>query len=81
MCAALFQNFASLMKTVEKLVTKKFVLAKGQGARVELRRKSWLKQLRVAISTKASMPRELSPQNSRTNFVDLSEIQSFKEFL
>jgi hypothetical protein len=67
-------NYASLMKTVEKLVTKKFVLAKGQGARVELRTKSWLKQLRVAISTGASMPRGSSPQNSRTNFVDLPNI-------
>jgi hypothetical protein len=71
MCVALFQNSVSLMKTAKKLVTKKFVLAKGQGARVEIRRKSWLKKLRVAISTRASMPRGSSPQNSRTNFVDL----------
>jgi hypothetical protein len=37
---------------------------------VKTRRKSWLKQLRVAASTKASMPSGSSPQNSRTNFVD-----------
>jgi hypothetical protein len=47
------------------------VLIKGQGARVKIRRKSWLKQLRVAVSTKASMPSGSSPQNSKTNFVDL----------
>jgi hypothetical protein len=50
----------------------KIVLAKGQGARVEIRRKARLKQLRVAISTKASMPSWLSPQNSRTNFLDFA---------
>jgi hypothetical protein len=49
----------------------KNVLIKGQGARVKIRRKSWLKQLRVAVSTKASMPSGSSPQNFRTNFVDL----------
>jgi hypothetical protein len=30
------------------------------------RRKSWLKQLRVAVSTEASMPVGSSPQNSKT---------------
>jgi hypothetical protein len=48
------------------------LLKKRQGARAKTRRKSWLKQLRVAVSTKASMPSWSSPQNSRTNFVDLS---------
>jgi hypothetical protein len=51
---------------------------KGQGARVKIRRKSWLKQLKVAVSTKASMPSGSSPQNSRTNFVDLH--RSFYNF-
>jgi hypothetical protein len=40
---------------------------KGQGARMKIHRKSWLKQLKVAVSTKASMPSGSSPQNSRTN--------------
>jgi hypothetical protein len=51
---------------------------KGQGARVKIRRKSWLKQLKVVVSTKASMPSGSSPQNSRTNFVDLR--RSFYNF-
>jgi hypothetical protein len=54
-----------------KFVRNEYVLLKGQGARVKICRKSWLKQLRVAVSTKASMPSGSSPQNSRTNFVDL----------
>jgi hypothetical protein len=54
-----------------KVFRDKNILIKGQGARVEIRRKTWLKQLRVAISTKASMPSGSSPQNSRRNFVDL----------
>jgi hypothetical protein len=37
---------------------------KRQGARVKIRKQSWLKQLRVAISTRASVPSELSLQNS-----------------
>jgi hypothetical protein len=37
---------------------------KRQGDRVKIRKKSWLKQLRVAISTRANMPSVLSPQNS-----------------
>jgi hypothetical protein len=37
---------------------------KKQGARVKIHKQSWLKQLRVAISTRASVPSELSPQNS-----------------
>jgi hypothetical protein len=45
-----------------KVFHDKNVLIKGQGARVEIRRKSWLKQLRVAVSTKASMPSGSSPQ-------------------
>jgi hypothetical protein len=68
------------MKTAEEFFHEKIVLAKGLGARVEIRRKSWLKQRKVAISTRASMPRGSSPQNSRTNFVDLPNILSFKEF-
>jgi hypothetical protein len=70
MCVELFQNTFSLMKTTKK-IHEKIVLTKGQGAHVEIRRKSWLKQLRVAISTRARMPRGSSPQNSGTNFVDL----------
>jgi hypothetical protein len=55
-----------------------YVLLKGKGARVKICRKSWLKQLRVAVSTKASMPSGSSPQNPRTNFVDLRhDIWSF----
>jgi hypothetical protein len=54
-----------------KIFRDKYVRLKGQGARVKIRRKSWLKQLRVAVSTKASMPSGSSPQNSRTNSVDL----------
>jgi hypothetical protein len=38
---------------------------------MKIHRKSWLKQLSVLVSTKASMPYGSSPQNSRTNFVDL----------
>jgi hypothetical protein len=74
MCVALFQNSFFLMKTAEKFFHEKIVQAKGQGARVEIRRKSWLKQLKVAISTRASMTRGSSPQNLRTNFVDLPNI-------
>jgi 16S rRNA U1498 N3-methylase RsmE len=73
-CGIVPKKTFSLMKTAEKFFHKKIVLAKGQGARVEIRRKSWLKQLKVAISTRASMPRGSSPQNSRTNFVDLPNI-------
>jgi hypothetical protein len=46
---------------------------KGQGARSKNRRKSRLKQLRVAVSTGASLPVGSSPQNSKTNFVDLRD--------
>jgi hypothetical protein len=60
-----------LNENYRKVFYEKIVLAKGQGARVEICRKSWLKQLRVAISTRASVPIGSSPQNSRTNFVDL----------
>jgi hypothetical protein len=49
----------------------KYALLKGHGASVNIRRKPSLKQPRVAVLTKASMPSESSPQNSRTNFVDL----------
>jgi hypothetical protein len=62
------------MKTAEEFFHEKTVMAKGLGARVEIRRKSWLKQLEVAISTRASTPRGSSPQISRKNFVDLTNI-------
>jgi hypothetical protein len=39
-------------------------LSKGQGARVKIRKRAWLKQLKVAISTWESVPSEQSPQNS-----------------
>jgi hypothetical protein len=70
MSVALFQNLF-LNANCRKKFHDKIVLAKWQGARVEIRRKSRLKQLRVAISTSASMPSGSSPQNSRTNFADL----------
>jgi hypothetical protein len=55
-----------------KIFRDKNVLIKGQGACVKVhRKKSWLKQLRVAVSTEASMPSGSSPQNLRKNFVDL----------
>jgi hypothetical protein len=56
---------------IDENFSRKNVLIKGQGARVKIRRKSWLKQLRVAVSTKVSMPSRSSPQNSKSNFVDL----------
>jgi hypothetical protein len=49
------------------------VVRKGQGARAKNRRQSRLKQLRVAVSTGASLPIGSSPQNSKTNFVDLRD--------
>jgi hypothetical protein len=42
--------------------------------------KSWLKQLKVAISTGASLPDRSSPQNSKANFVDLRDVGSKKIF-
>jgi hypothetical protein len=70
-----------LNENYRKVFHEKFILAKGQGARAEICRKSWLKQLRVAISTRASVPTGSSPQNLRTNFVDLpNNTRSFKEF-
>jgi hypothetical protein len=46
---------------------------------VKVHRRSWLKQLRIAVSTVAIMPSGLSPQNSQTNFVDLHlSIRNFK---
>jgi hypothetical protein len=47
---------------------------KRQGARVKIHRKYWLKQLRVAVTTRASAPSGSSPQNSQANFVDLHHI-------
>jgi hypothetical protein len=56
-----------------------YVSLKRQRARMRIRRKSWLKQLRVAISTRESVPSGSSPQNSQTNFVDLlHSINNFK---
>jgi hypothetical protein len=54
-----------------KIVRDEYVSLKRQGARMRIRRKSWLKQLRVAISTRASVPSGSSTQNSQTNFVDM----------
>jgi hypothetical protein len=63
-----------------KMFHDKYVLIKGQGARVKICIKLWLKQLRVAVSTMASMPSGSSPQNLRTNFVDLRHnIWSFQK--
>jgi hypothetical protein len=59
-----------LVKIVESYLNI-IIVRKGQGARSENRRKPWLKQLRVAVSTEASLPVGSSPQNSKTNFVDL----------
>jgi hypothetical protein len=56
-----------------KVFRDNIVVRKGQGARAKNRRKSWLKQLRVAVSTGASLPVGSSPQNSKTNFVDLHD--------
>jgi hypothetical protein len=56
-----------------KVFRDNIVVRKGQGARAKNRRKSWLKQLRVVVSTGASLPVESSPQNSKTNFVDLCD--------
>jgi hypothetical protein len=61
-----------LDKNYRKVFREKNRSAKRQGARLEIRRKPWLKQLRVAISTRASVPAGSSPQNSRTNFVDFT---------
>jgi hypothetical protein len=71
MCVAIVPKFF-LNANRRKFFYEKIVLAKGQGARVEIRRKSRLKQLRVAISTRASMPSRSSSQNSRTDFVNIA---------
>jgi hypothetical protein len=57
----------------QKVFRDNIVVRKGQGARAKNRRKSWLKQLRVAISTGASLLDGSSPQNSKTNFFDLRD--------
>jgi hypothetical protein len=64
-------KFLFVNENYQKNFHEKIFLAKGQGARVVILRKSLLKQLRVAISTRASMLRGSSPQISRANFVDL----------
>jgi hypothetical protein len=71
MYMSLFKNF---WHRFMKFFRDENVPMKRQGARVKIRRKSWLKQLRVAISTRASVPSGSSPQNSQTKFVDLHHI-------
>jgi hypothetical protein len=56
-----------------KVFCENVVARKGQRARAKNRRKSWLKQLKVVISTGASLPDGSSPQNSKPNFVDLRD--------
>jgi hypothetical protein len=65
---SLFKNF---WQRLTKIFRDEHVSVKRQGAQMRIRRKSWLKQLRVAISTRASVPSGSSPQNSQTNFFDL----------
>jgi hypothetical protein len=67
---SLFKNFSAEIHEIFL----RYVPLKMQGAQVKICRKSWLKQLRVAISTRASVPSGSSPQNSQTNFVDLHHI-------
>jgi hypothetical protein len=75
MVIAAKRMYMSLFKIFWQRLTKifrdEYVSSKRQGARMRIRKKSWLKQLRVAISTRASVPSGSSPQNSQTNFVDL----------
>jgi hypothetical protein len=75
MVIAAKRMYMSLFKIFWQRLTKifrdEYVSLKRQGARMRIRKKSWLKQLRVAISTRASVPSGSSPQNSQTNFVDL----------
>jgi hypothetical protein len=60
MCKELPTDF-SLAQIAKKFFVINIVVIKEQGARAEIRRKSWLKQLRVAVSTKASLPIGSSP--------------------
>jgi hypothetical protein len=55
MCKELPTDF-SLSVNCWKIFRDNIVVTKEQGAHAEIRRKSWLKQLRVAVSTKASLP-------------------------
>jgi hypothetical protein len=57
-----------------KFFRDEYVLLKRHGARVKIRRKSRLEQLRVAISTRTSVRSGSSPQNSQANFVDLHHV-------
>jgi hypothetical protein len=41
---------------------------------VKIHRQSWLKQLRVAVSTRASVPASQVHKIRKTNFVDLRHI-------
>jgi hypothetical protein len=45
---------------------------KGQGACVKIRRKSWLKQLRAAISSKASVPKRVKSTKFTNKFCRLA---------
>jgi hypothetical protein len=62
---ALFKNF-SLMKIAESFAIK------GQGACTEIRRETTVEVTEGWNINQASVPSRSSPQNSRTNFVDLS---------
>jgi hypothetical protein len=56
------------------------VVRKGQGACSENRRKPWLKQLRVAVSTEASLPVGSSPQNPKQILSTCAmEVEVFKK--
>jgi hypothetical protein len=52
------------------------IIRKGQGTPSDVHKKSWLKQLRVAISTEASLPIGPSPQNSKNKFCRLAQRRS-----
>jgi hypothetical protein len=65
------QRIFSLTQIDENFSRQKCSDKRARGSRKNSKKKSWLKQLRVAVSTKASMPSVSSPQNSKTNFVDL----------
>jgi hypothetical protein len=67
----MWQLSKNFLTRIDENVSRQICSDKRARARVKIRRKSWLKQLRVAVSTKASMLSGSSPQNSRTNFVDL----------
>jgi hypothetical protein len=45
---------------------------KGQGACVKIRRELWLKELRVAVSTKASVPKRVKSTKFANKFCRLA---------